>query len=551
MTGATQDEVKPLFMEGVYSTVGRTTNMELTSLRRQLEVGTDPSFDYTARIESGKEMARRQVRRESSDKDKKKSTQGPLADLENALGISNDENMKRNESGSKSDNESMNKPKIKQTWAFMNQNWDQIKKGEKARKFHPPPFGQYRVKYTVSDPRLLIPDMTKRKKHVGLKTSATMAEFEKLKSEGKEEQAKDLFRHSVSLDHLPSPSKINARMPIYSFDGALGHQEPSKMNMFHYHVNSFDEGVHDAIENSYTVHKPPVFDKYLPHSEVAQTSFFQPGRYKPDLNAVRLRDDKQGVDWLTSTNKVGKPFKKNGQVPAEQPDRSLLRMQHNESYDPRLLIPDMKRQLERDQIPSNKIQRSTSEMAFRPEHSEEVYKNLMEYDASKAELFTRKKILSSNFDKDIRREKAIVGTRRYATDGNIKKALHMQDITSTEQLPLESLDSPICRPRPDICIEHFGLRKGHDNDVGPTQLKESDRPPRLQESKKLIASFGRRQKHGEAPSEVASLSPSNAYVMGQRKERLLSPVRASAEGGHLSPTNPLSQVTSLRDVHTL
>jgi hypothetical protein len=189
--------------------------------------------------------------------------------------------------------------------------------------------------------------------------------------------------------------------------------------------------------------------------------------------------------------------------------------------EPRLLIPDLSKQTSRPD-PSKECV-FTSEKSFKPECKEEVYRNRMENDAGKAQQFTEHKSAIANFQKSLRRDQSIVGTRAYGSDRALQKALHLQDIISVETLPLERIDSPLVVPRIGIGIEKFERNRGRS--VGPALKKESELPPRFQEQVKQAQCFMREFKRGESRCEVSMLSPLSHQVVNLRRSRLYSPVR--------------------------
>jgi len=508
-------------MVGAFSTVGRVTEMRLTCLRNLLDVGTDPAHDYSSRIQRSHNLAKNNV-----DKLRKKPTPdesdagdisggmaGPLAELQEALGLANQE--ERDEQKGPKERTGREVPgvaakaraqcKLKNTSAFVNQSYRDMEVHELKRKDVFPTSAQYRVKEVLSQPRLLIPDMSIKPKNIGLKTKAAMDEQERLKAEGKFEEANDLFRHSVSLDHLPeAPIREGSRCLTYKWLGS-GHVPPEKMAKLVFNVNSFDDGVLDAINNSFERRALPNFDHYNGHTSLESQSFFQPGQYKCRFNAVRRRDDNAGPAW--SAGPVGKPFKKE-KLESFVPDRSLCRS--CPFIEPRLIIPDLSKQTSRpDPVKGNE---RTSDVAFKPENKEDVYKHQMEFDADKADRFTLKRHAISNFRKSLRREQSIVGTRAFGSDRALQNAHHVQDIVSVETLPLDRIDSPLVVPRRGVGIESFSRNRGRS--LGPTSKKEPDLPR-----------FMREYKRGEARCDVGMLSPLSNQVVNMRRARQYSPMK--------------------------
>eukprot|EP00397_Hematodinium_sp_SG-2012_P032857 GEMP01035031.1.p1 GENE.GEMP01035031.1~~GEMP01035031.1.p1 ORF type:complete len:518 (+),score=102.46 GEMP01035031.1:110-1663(+) len=515
-----------MLLDGVYSKLGRATQMELAALRRMLSVGTDPAYDYSKEIESSKTLLMNAAKRSKSTTDIKNDAAdkvpdavGPLADLGTALGTWRDENQLKTEvkdSNQVQVGAARRQKQLRPTWAFAAQNWQDIARHE-DHMFDQPACPNLRVKEECTQRRVMVSSFGLRPKNVGLKTKELMKKIEELKEAGKLLSAANLLKHSISVDYLPTmPIRGRRKVVVPDFKHLGGHKNPDDLCDIVFNINSFDGNMRniDKLNGEYGRSPQWDFRATQGHEPPAQESYFVPGQYRCQYNAVRRRDDKSGVAW--NRRIAGLPFEKTGSQQRFVPDRSLCRT--CSAIEPRILVPDMSKGVPRP-VPGNKI---VSEVSMKPEFQEAVTRQRMEYDANKAEKFMLKRDCIPDFNKFLRREDSMVGSRVYGEDRALQQARHVPPVLSVERLPLERLDTPAVYPRVGTSIDDFNLQRGRDEGIRPA--RECDKPSRKHDQIKEVSKFSRSPRRGESGCPVRRMSAITDSVASLRKCRAYFPV---------------------------
>lgn len=466
-----KQEVKELFTKKAVSQVGRSTQTHLNTLRQQLGVNCDPCYDYSEVIARHKELARQKAK--SVDDEPAVEPSGPLAALQNAL---REAEIQQEEAGEKEARPETplllrHRAKVKKSWPFVAQTRNEMHEHLIANQFHPPPPGTYRPKDVFPDHE----PVTKKK------VMTTNFDFHptnesilktKARDEREAEEARGIFETpgkewwrlpATSIELMESyhcstygPEKASRpRILNWPLNKQLPRADMGKTSGIVFNINTFDEGVLDGDKKTSALKRQPCYDfsKNKARSSPALSSWFQPGQYSPNYNSVQRRDDDPKMMKFEKQFKRPDPQEGAGRnKPAKEgsygksliPDRSLYRQTEVLSTIPRSLSCDLHKQLKRPSMVYKKVYYNEKDPAM-------VEATLVrERDVAWHEQFkvvAPRSDYSPSYDRSIRRDQATLGTRAAGQDPAMIRARRPPPITQTELLPVEDVDSDLCRQR--------------------------------------------------------------------------------------------------------
>eukprot|EP00440_Ansanella_granifera_P029916 gb/GFBE01032498.1/.p1 GENE.gb/GFBE01032498.1/~~gb/GFBE01032498.1/.p1 ORF type:complete len:538 (+),score=113.51 gb/GFBE01032498.1/:1-1614(+) len=524
-----------LFMDGMMSVIGRTSQGSLDALRKQLGPGVDPAYDYAAAKAAEKSHGPHAAASMSSPKAKGKdpsSSSGAtgLDQLRRALrevvGGTGPADEQDADEANTADDEKLNKisPGViraqreqkRPNAAFLTTTREHINKLAVENRFRAPPVGSYRPSTHLTDPRVLGDVELKHREPTKSRTvMALEKEVMKLKAEGKpyEHLYKDI-KSTEMLDEKPE----RMRNPIHSpnLEKYTARPDLIKSAGIHFQDNTFTDGVLDGDYNTSMFQRLPKWDfaKLSVSVQKDRETYFQPGQYKPNLDAVRTKLETKITPF--EKYQARKPLKESvgrfeidGREGDHLPDRSLSRSCPALNTRPRILCPDLDKYSERPSIIGK----------IKPYHNfkdPEVDKAVMDYqmtfnimDAAMARKTPSK--TADYFNRSLTRQEQMKIMRTYGEDVAMQRAKDnvtrgpvsvelLSDIGKTEFINPRILSPKLARMA--------GREKEHNYVMPPARQKE-------QKGFK----FNREHRTGESLADSHSLSPIAGAISELRSSR--------------------------------
>jgi len=350
------------------SEVGRSTGQHLDALRKQLGVGCDPAYDYSAMLALQNSVLGKKKPRASSPKgggsgagslSQPRSPAAGIDELKRAM------SQQHGDGGGAAEDEPA-QAKIAEhhhvphvlggaRWAaeqkrpsasFVATSRNDISKLDISNRWRAPPVGSYRPKDEMLQPRLkgIVAISTKDpvRSRKALQFEQEMAE---LKASG--QSIDHLTRHGVSVELLDEPpERARRRQVVFKWDKGSERPGPVESGGIVYNDNSFTAGVLDGDLKCSELQRIPCFDfaNLSTYEAKPRAYYFQPGQY-----AVKLEAVKPGPVCKTIFDKQRprKPLREVvGRVEiisragAHLPDRSLSRS--CPLLEPRMMVPEFK-----------------------------------------------------------------------------------------------------------------------------------------------------------------------------------------------------------------
>mmetsp|Transcript_50517 Transcript_50517/g.108228 ORF Transcript_50517/g.108228 Transcript_50517/m.108228 type:complete len:534 (-) Transcript_50517:155-1756(-) len=528
-----------MILDNCYSEIGRSTSQQLDALRRQLGVGIDPAFDYSAMEEMQKQLSKKKEKKRPGNEDgASQDSFGPMSGLDQlrralrdkvggGAGADGEPGASDEADGASPSGqgpkqvqmEAHKKRNGKPSAAFCSTSRDDLKKLDINNRFRAPPIGTYRPEEHLTRPRLKgsdfgLKDATKSRKQIELEKEVARLQAE---NEPWEHLVKPV-RSVELLDEVPERMKNRLRESNMAKD--LERPDLVKAAGIHFQDNSFTAGVLDGdLQCSHLTRKPKWdFAKLSVSKPKDRETYFQPGRYNVNIGAVKPTADRRNIPF--GKQQGHKPLKEmigrieiNGRAGDHLPDRSLSRSCPLLSSQPRLLIPDLEKYSERPPI----VRPNLGEYHDKkdPDIDASVMHGKMTYDAMETtKVLWRKSLTVEDFNKSLKREQQLKVTRTYGEDIPMQRA---KDNITRGPVSVELMSDIDQKPQLKPRIKHnidFGLMAHYRE----TEKHFMEKPPRFQDLSGS-AKFERSVRPGEARSEAHVLSPIASGISKVRATR--------------------------------
>lgn len=462
------------------SEAGRATSKNLDALRRQLDVGCDPAFDYSQVAEERKRKSK------NDDKKAKPAVEQPdpgasnpgleqlgrnlkkaLREVASGGTASPDELENEQDSGDVSDAQDPSPQEVRahreatrNTSAFKARSRNSIDALDVTQRYRAPPPGTYRPKDECFQKRVQTMDFgyrePTRSRH------AIALEQKVLSLQAMKQPVDHLTKHAVSVELLDEkPQRVKPRMTEFDLKKALPRPDLIKQSNITFHVNSFTAGVLDGDLHCSHIPRQPVHD-FAKTSTAVQgptTTYFQPGQYNVKLAITRPTMDKKNIPFEMQRSRkppkelVGR-FEVDGREGDHLPDRSLARSCPLLTKYDVIKVPDIKKYTKRPPI----IHPRTGEYHKKqdPGVDAKVLQKAMTFDASEARriVWTKTKTTES-FDKSLTREQHAKINRAYGQD--LAQKMSRENLTEGPR-QVEHLSDIDVKPslQPRVLVRDFG-----------------------------------------------------------------------------------------------
>eukprot|EP00441_Pelagodinium_beii_P019952 CAMPEP_0197661718 /NCGR_PEP_ID=MMETSP1338-20131121/51624_1 /TAXON_ID=43686 ORGANISM="Pelagodinium beii, Strain RCC1491" /NCGR_SAMPLE_ID=MMETSP1338 /ASSEMBLY_ACC=CAM_ASM_000754 /LENGTH=527 /DNA_ID=CAMNT_0043239325 /DNA_START=70 /DNA_END=1651 /DNA_ORIENTATION=- len=426
------------------SEIGRSSSRELNALRKQLGPGVDPAFDYKAMREAEKSHASQQASANAKDPSSPTGASTGLDQLRRALrdvvgdkatleepDANEAEETNQSVAGTKAMGLMRAQREQKRpNAAFLSTTREYQASLDLENRFRAPPPGSYRPNGALSDPRVLGQvDMSKGLEPTKSRTNLVLEkQVMKLQAEGKPYE--HLLKGVKSTELLDEkPERIGPRILVPDMDNYSVRPDMQKSSKINFQDNSFTDHVLDGDYATSSLLRSPKWDfaKLSVSEPKLRDTFFQPGQYKPNLDAVRTTLEKKNPHF--ENYQARKPLRETvGRTEIKKragdhlPDRSLTRFSTTcLSTRSRLLSPDFENYSERPSIlpKGKKPWHDTSD----PEVDKAVLNYQMTFnimDAEKARWKPSKTV--QDFNKDLTRQQQLKILRSYGQDVAMQRA---------------------------------------------------------------------------------------------------------------------------------
>lgn len=503
-----------------YSQIGRSSSEKLDNLRRQLGVGTDPAYDYSAMAELQKQLTRN---KHGEDEEERKAA---LEELRAALearrptgdwASCNGGARRVVQSGG---SQASSRPEFrKPSRAFLTPSRKKLDDATEKVVRAPPP-GAYRPKHPA-EARSRSIDFAMRSPTKSRHTLATEQQVAELLAQ--RQPVDHLTKNAVSVELLEQkPEPMRNRVVVGDFAKQSDRPDWIKESGIVFHESSFTEGVPDGdLNTSKWVRGPRCdFAKLSTAPDKPREYFFQPGQYEVDAGFVITKPNTQvkAVDFPKQTKR--KPPAMAKREGDHLPDRSLARS--CPLLEPRLKVANFDKYSDR---PSLANTRKPYHRAEDPDIDSAVLHHSMSHDEMEAAKSVWAKVKTADkFDRHLPREEQAKAQRGYGEDvaSRMAKDNKRREKPMSVDLLEEVGNSPVLRPRVVTHdFKHMGPR-------GQPAGKYKEHPPRQRKELQDGILFGRGQRPGDGRAATEMLSPSAAAIAEKRRGRTFV---ALEEGG--------------------
>eukprot|EP00928_Gymnodinium_smaydae_P062445 TRINITY_DN46301_c0_g1_i1.p1 TRINITY_DN46301_c0_g1~~TRINITY_DN46301_c0_g1_i1.p1 ORF type:complete len:539 (+),score=141.41 TRINITY_DN46301_c0_g1_i1:127-1743(+) len=523
-----------MLFDQCFSELGRTTAKTVDGLRRQLGHGCDPAFDY--------EEEARQKR--EAEKLKERQKQGAKADDHAGAGsASGMEQLRRalrdcGPDGAVPADEAQgeeaaiaqmspydqrkHREATRNTAAFKAPNRNDLQKLDIVNRFRAPPPGVYRPKDDLlsSRPKVLGMDFGEREKSQSRKVKEVMAEVERLKAEGKPYDHLTKSGTSTQLmEGIPDSSLLQRKQIDIDIGKQLPRPDLVKQAGIVYNTNSFTAGVLDGDKIRLAREPEWDFAKTSTASPKPREYYFQPGQYKPNLNAVRQKLDVKNMPF--KNQRARKPLKEtigrieiDGRAGDHLPDRSLSRSCPSLSSWPRMKVPDIEKYSDRPPIIN--VNKTEWHNVKDPVVDQQVMQHRLTYDAFDAQRPLWQKQKDIKFDGALQRQQELKKMRSYGQDLCI--AMAKENVTRGP-VSVELLDNwevgnkDVFTAIPRVTIKNFGRMAGREKE------KKYNIPPARERDNSHRAQFERSVRDGDSRCNTSFYSDTAAGINTLRASR--------------------------------
>lgn len=532
-----------MFLEQRFSQLGRSTEMHLDGLRRQLGVGIDPSFDY-----SSMEETRRKMKEKKEKKPPKANEDGAVSGLDQlrkALremvgggGVLEEEQNEADGDPASGSGAAFSpaitraqREQSRPSRAFLTTTRDDVRKldVDAPGRFRAPPVGLYRPKDELCQPRVKGAgpggDFGLRNPTRSRTALETEKEIERLKEEN--QPFVHLTKPAVSVELLDkSPEKLRQRSPKWDMSKLSSRPDICEAAGIVYNDNTFTGGVQDGDLRCSQLRRNPSWDfaKISVAEPKMPETYFQPGQYSVKIAATRERTDKKNVGF--DKQRARKPLKEfigrieiDSRLGDHLPDRSLQRsfgMTLSRSMpllskEPRVLGTSFEKYTDRPPMskPMPEYHRKDD-----PEIDRTVLAHSLTFDIMEADKAVRSRLKTTEkFDKSLQREQQFKSQRSYGEDICMQR---VKDNLTRGPVSVELLTDVGCSPQLQRRVTHlqdFGHMDGREPEKRYTQA-----PPRNRDQGGAMK-FERSVREGDSRCDVSSLSPVSGGIAELRATR--------------------------------
>eukprot|EP00434_Breviolum_minutum_P020207 symbB.v1.2.017818.t1/scaffold1395.1/size121899/10 len=499
-----------MFLDGMMSQIGISTQGALDALRRQLGPGVDPLYDQSTKRDSHKPWQPSKADQEIHE------SSGSIDQLRRALrevvGVTTEEqDQPQGEDENLEDDAKLSPAQIRALReqkrpmsSFVSTSRDQMSSLAVENRYRAPPPGSYRPSTHLCEPRVKTPvfqlgDGTHSRKQKVLEREVA-CHIAKLKQSGKPYEHLLQGVSSVELLDKP-PEKLVRAVTTPDLDRYTARPDMIKLANIHFHDSQFTDGVLDGDVNTSMILRNPSWDfaKLSASQRRDSATYFQPGQYKPNLNAVRPRLETKNIPFdkfparkpLKET--VGR-FEIDGREGDHLPDRSLSRS--CPYLMPRLYSPNLSKDSERPPIMGRK---KPWHDINDPEVDRVVFDYEMTFNIMDCEKARWKPSTAGDFRKGLTRKQHLQAMRMYGQDAALLKAKQnlMEGPVSVELLSdidnSDMLHPKVMSPR----FELMAMRE--------PEHKYAESPARLKDRKGT--KFKRELRSGESWTDTGSQGP--------------------------------------------
>lgn len=528
-----------MILDNCFSEIGRSTSQQLDALRRQLGVGIDPAFDYSAMEEMQKQLSKKKDKKRPGVEDSaSQDSFGPMSGLdqlrralrekvgggqgaEGEPGASDEaDGASPSGQGPKQvQTEAHKKKSAKPSAAFVSTSRNALYKLDIDNRFRAPPIGTYRPEEHLCRPRVKVKDFGLKDETKSRKQLELEKEVARLQEEN--EPWEHLVKPCTSVELLDEkPERVKPRLLGRDMAKDLERPDLVKSAGIHFQDNSFTAGVleGDLKTDKFTRNPKWDFAKLSVAEPKVRETYFQPGQYKVNVGYVRPTPDRKNIPFPKQLGH--KPLREmigrieiKGRAGDHLPDRSLSRSCPHLSQQPRLLIPDIDKYSERPPIVnpnSGEYHRKND-----PEIDQQVMHHKLTYDAMETtKVLWRRSLTVEDFNKSLKREQQLKMSRSYGENIPMQRA--KDNITQgpvSVELMSDIDDKPQLKRRVKNNID-FGQMIHYRE----TQKYHIEQPPRFRDLSGS-AKFERSVRPGEARSEAHVLSPIASGISKVRATR--------------------------------
>lgn len=507
-----------MFLDSMMSQIGISTQGALDALRRQLGPGVDPLYDQMAKREAHKPW-----QSSKSEADVAESS-GSIDQLRRALrevvGVTTEELLDQPQAeDSPEDDAKLSPAQIRAVReqkrpmsSFVSTSRDQMSSLAVENRYRAPPPGSYRPSTHLCEPRVKTPVFRLGDGSQSRKQKVLEREVARLKQSSKPYE--HLLQGVRSVELLDkTPEKLVRAVTTPDLERYTARPDMIKLANIHFHESEFIDGVLDGDYSTSMILRNPSWDfaKLSAAPRRGSETYFQPGQYKPNLDAVRPKLETKNIPFdkfparkaLKET--VGR-FEIDGREGDHLPDRSLSRS--CPYLMPRLQSPNLSKDSERPPIMGRK----------KPWHDikdPEVDRLVLDYEMTfnimDCEKARWKPSSAGDFGKSLTRKKHLQAMRMYGQDAALLKAKQNLTEGPVSVELLSDIDSSgmlhpkVMSPR----FEFMAMRE--------PSSKYAEAPARLKDVKGTR--FKRELRSGESLTDAGSLSPLAGAISELRSVR--------------------------------
>ncbi|CAK9046388.1 unnamed protein product [Durusdinium trenchii] len=504
-----------MFLDGMMSQIGISTQGALDALRRQLGPGVDPLYDASKR-DSHKPWQL------SKSEEGVHESSGSIDQLRRALrevvGVTTEQDQPQGEVETQDDAKlspaqirALREQKRPMS-SFVSSSRDQMTSLAVENRFRAPPPGSYRPSTHLCEPRVKTPVFRVPDGTLSRKQKVFEREVAKLQAAGKPYEHLLQGVRSVELLDQP-PEKLQRAITTPDLERYTARPDMIKLANIHFHDSEFTDGVLDGDVSTSMILRSPKWDfaKLSASQRKDSDTYFQPGQYKPNLDAVRPKLETKNIPFnklpprkpLKET--VGR-FELDGREGDHLPDRSLSRS--CPFLMPRLHSPNLSKDSERPPIMGR---RKPWHDINDPEVDRVVYDYEMNFNIMECEKARWKPQTAGDFSKSLSRKQHLRAMRMYGQDAALLKAkANLTEGPVSVELLSDIDSSPMLHPK--VMSPRFEMMAMRE-----PEHKYAESPARLKDAKGT--KFKRELRSGESWTDTGSLSPLASAISELRSVR--------------------------------
>ncbi|CAE7023019.1 CA14 [Symbiodinium natans] len=520
-----------MFLDGMMSQIGISTQGSLDALRRQLGPGVDPLYDYSAKQDSHRP---RHVEKKDQEGTKESTMIEQLRrTLREVVGINTTAEEQDAQQAEEDDEVEAKVPagqlralreQKRPMSSFVSTSREYMNALAIENRFRAPPPGSYRPMTHLCAPRVKTPVFTNREPTHSRKRMVMEREVRKLQSAGK--PCEHLLQGVTSVELLDEPpERMRRAVTTPNLERYPPRPDLLKSAGINFNDSTFTDGVLDGDCSTSMILRTPEWDfaKLSASRHKDPETYFQPGQYKPNLDAVRPKLETKNIPFhklparKPLKESVGR-FEVDGREGDHLPDRSLARSCPLLGTRPRLHSPDLSKYSDRPSIIGRK---KPWHDVNDPEADRIVWDHEMSFnimDAEKARWKSRGP--PEDFNRSLTRQQHLRSMRTYGQDVSLTRAKENLNGPVSVELQSDIDSSPILKPR--LWSPRFDYMATRE-----PEYKYAESPARLKE--KRGAKFKRELRPGESLTDIQCLSPLAGAIGELRSSRCYEAMGDSLE----------------------